>query len=203
MAITRGYLTLAEYKLYKDITSSDTNDDVILENIIESASRFIDNYTGQFFYKSTGATKYFTALDPNVLFIDNLYGITTLKTDENCDGTYEITWNTGQNTGDFYLMPFNASEDGLAYNRIEVNPEGDYVFPPNIKGVQIAGDWGYSAVPDAIRQACYEIVNSYHGHRSGQNLTGEAQITAAGVVITPDSIPASAREILNAYRRPY
>lgn len=203
MAITNGYLTLAEFKAYKDITSSDTTDDAVIEKIIEGASRFIDDITGQTFYSDTGETRYFTATDNEVLFIDNLYGITTLKTDEDQDGTYENTWNTGQTTGDFYLMPFNAAIKGRPYSWIEASDEGDYTFPKTQKGVQIVGDWGYSAVPADIKMACYEIANAAYGRRSGQNLTGAAEVTAAGIVITPQDITPYARTIIASYKRGY
>ena len=170
----------------------------MIENIIEGASRFIDNMAGQFFYGDTGQTRYYTAKDSQILFIDNFYGVTTLKTDDDGDDTWD-TWNTGQTTGDFYLMPFNAS----TYSWIEINPDGDYVFPTNRKGVEIIGDIGYAAVPDEIRLACYEIVNAYHGRRSGQNLSGVAEVTAAGVVITPQDITPSAMSILKMYQRGY
>ena len=203
MAITNGYLTLAEYKAYKSITSSDTGDDAVIEKIIEGASRFIDNISGQTFYSDTGETRYFTAEHGDILFIPNLYGITTLKTDEDQDGTYENTWNTGQTTGDFYLMPFNASIEGRPYSWIQVNEEGDYVFPTTRKGVEIKADWGYSAVPADIKMACYEIVNAAHGRRTGQNLTGTAEVTGAGIVITPEDITPYARTILASYKRGY
>ena len=48
MAIVNGYCTLAELKSALRIT--DSTDDTLLENAIESASRRIDGYTGRFFY---------------------------------------------------------------------------------------------------------------------------------------------------------
>ena len=207
MAITNGYLTLVEFKNYKGGTGSfaaDTADDDVIENIIESASRFIDNLTGQFFYKDTGETRYYSAEFDDMLFTDNFYSIVTLKTDEDQDGTYENTWNTGQSTGDFYMMPFNAILDGKAYNRIEVSAEGDYTFPKGVqRGVEMTADWGYAAVPDIIKMACYEIANAAYGRRSGQNLTGNAEITGAGIVITPQDITPYARSLLAGYRRGY
>ena len=93
MAITNGYITLAEFKRYKGgMSVSNTGDDAVIEDMIEAASRFIDNMTGQYFYSDTG-TRYYTAKDYDILFIDNLQSPATLKTDEDGDGTYENTWN--------------------------------------------------------------------------------------------------------------
>ncbi len=204
MAIANGYCTLAEFRAEYKKTTTTGVDDNIIEALIESASRYIDNYCGRFFYTSTGLTVYYTPSFNDVIYIDDFYGLTTLKTDEDGDGTYENTWNTGQNTGDFYLMPFNASilgDTGKPYTYIEVNPEGDYTFPKAPKGVQIVGDFGWAAVPADIKVACLEIVNASYGRRSGQNMAGIAEVTAAGVVLTPADIPQSARGILRHYRR--
>jgi len=199
VAITNGYCTLGDFKNYKDITSSDTTDDDVLEKIIESASRFIDNQSGQRFYSSTGQTLYFTAEDANFLLVPNLQSVTTLKTDDDGDRTYEDTWTTG----DYDLMPYNASYQGVPYSWIQTTPESDYSFPLIEKGVEIKGDWGYSAVPDEIRLACIEIAHAANARRSGQNLTGIAEVTAAGVVISPEDITPFAKAILMQYQRAY
>lgn len=52
-----------------------------------------------------------------------------------------------------------------------------------------------------ITQACLEIATSAYRRRKGQNMSGVAQVTAAGVVITPQDVPGQAREILNKYVR--
>lgn len=203
MAITNGYCTLVEFRTnYKRASTSSETD--LIEDLVEAASRYIDNFCGQFFYSSTGLTVYYTPDDAYMIFVDSLYGITTLKTDEDGDGTYENTWNTGQNTGDFYLMPFNSSilgDTGKPYTYIEVNPEGDYTFPKRRKSVQIIGDFGWQTIPADIKLACMEITNASYGRRSGQNMTGIAEVTAAGVVLTPEDIPQSAKGILQKYRR--
>ena len=204
MAIDRGYITTAEFRAtYKGPTGSfDTG---LIEDLIEGASRYIDNQTYRFFYTSTGQTIYYTPELHDTLFVNDLYGITTLKTDEDGDGTFENTWNTGANTGDFWLMPFNAGVLGnsgsFCYQWLDINPEGAYTFPKAPRSVQIVGDFGWSGVPADIKQACYEITNASYGRRSGQNMTAVAEVTAAGVVLTPEDIPQSARKIINAYRR--
>ncbi|MBU2249808.1 MAG: hypothetical protein KKD77_23880, partial [Gammaproteobacteria bacterium] len=58
----------------------------------------------------------------------------------------------------------------------------------------------WNPMPDII-QACLEISASAYRRRKGQGMTGAAQVTAAGVVITPQDVPGQAREILNKYER--
>jgi len=203
MAIDRGYITLAEFRLYKK--TSNTGMDDMLEDLVEASSRYIDNQCNRFFYTSTGQTIYYTPEMSDTLLIHDIYGITTLKTDEDGDGTYENTWSTSLSTGDFWLMPFNADKFGnsgsYCWNRLDINPEGAYTFPKAQHSVQLIADFGWSGVPADIKQACMEIVNAAYGRRTGQNMSAVAEVTAAGVVLTPADIPQSARAIIDAYRK--
>lgn len=133
----------------------DKTNDVVLEVAIEAASRWIDHRTGQFFYDSTGATYYYTPEDHKILFTDPIQSVTTLKTDEDGDRTYETTWSTG----DYDLYPLNASNHSRPYSWIEINPEGDETFPLNAKSTQIVGDFGWSAVPKPIKEACLMLTS--------------------------------------------
>lgn len=149
MAITNGYATLSEIKARLAVPTADTGDDTVLEAVIEAASRAIDGFTGRQFY-ATSATRYFTAEAGDLLFVDDLLSVTTLKTlTANSAGTrtYGDTWATT----DYDLEPFNVTP----YTRIRTNPGGRYAFPTEAKGVEIAGSWGYSSTaPDAINEAC-------------------------------------------------
>jgi hypothetical protein len=189
-------LTLAEFKAYVDDQgNTDTTDDGVMEDIIEAASRYIDRQTNQFFYDDEDATRYYTPEANDFLITDPIQSITTLKTDSDGDRTYEDTW---QST-DYDLMPFNP--ENSSYTWIETTPDGDYSFPKIKKGVEITGDFGYASTPDDIKLACMEIAKAAYSRRYGQNMTGNAEVTAAGVVITPQDIPAFARSIIRGYRR--
>lgn len=147
MAITNGYATLAEIKARLSIPTATTTDDAILEAVVEAASRSIDAATGRVFYATT-ATKYYTADDGNLLFVDDLITVTTLKTDADGDRTYEDTWATT----DYDLEPYNTSPKV----QIRLAPNGARYFPSTRKGVEIAGSWGYNATgsyPDMINEA--------------------------------------------------
>lgn len=155
MAITNGYGDLRGYKLrYYDGDTDDNQDDAIIESAIESVSRLIDKITDKRFYAST-QTRYFTAEHPDWLSVPDLISVTTLKTDDDGDRTYENTWDTG----DYDLTPFNAqsdTDDPMPYTAIETTPLGDESFPVIRRGVEIAGSWGYASSPPApIVEACY------------------------------------------------
>jgi len=148
MSITNGYCTLNELKQRLDI--KDNDDDSTLNAVIESASRMIDDHCGRHFFADAAATRYFTARCNDYLDIDDCYGVTTLKTDDDGDRTYENTWDDS----DYDLMPFNADDTGWPYTWIEPTPDGDYLFTRMRKGVEITGNWGWSETPKPIKEAC-------------------------------------------------
>ena len=57
------------------------------------------------------------------------------------------------------------------------------------------------AVEPQIEQACRMIVKNFYHNRFGQNTSAVATITAAGVVLAPEDIPASAIKIMQSFRR--
>jgi hypothetical protein len=154
MAITNGYATLVEFKSrYYPAGLVDTSEDSMIESIVEGVSRWIDKHCGRHFYLASGVTRYYTALDGDYLQVDDLLVVTTLKTDEDGDRTYERTWAST----DYDLHPYNAAvaSQEQPYTWIETAPNGRYAFPTGRKGVQIVGNWGYaSAVPPMIKEAC-------------------------------------------------
>ena len=132
------YASIADLKGILGITS--TTDDTVMRKILESSSRVLDNYCNRTFVTQT-ATKYFDGAIK--LWLPDLLSITTLKTDEGNDGTYENTYDTT----DYYLYGVGLEDTLNTFPkiRLEINPEGDYSgFAPGYKhGVEIAGIWGY------------------------------------------------------------
>lgn len=151
MTITNGYTTLQTAKTALGIPLDELSEDSLLEATVESVSRMIDEYTGRRFYATT-ETRYYSPVDSDTLLVDDLLTVTTLKTDENADGIFEITWTTS----DYHLLPFNASTNGHPYTRIEATGYGNYSFPVSVKkAVQIAGSFGYSTTaPKQVAEAC-------------------------------------------------
>lgn len=199
MTITNGYCTLAEIKERRKITSTNAGDDTQIEDMVEAASRYIDDYTSRRFHSTTAdETRTFNALARERCYPGDLLSITTLKTDDDGDRTYENTWAVT----DYDLMPTNAALDGLPYTIIQVSPDGDYSFPRHTKAIQIVGKFGYSTTaPASIKAACISIVLRMYQNRFGQTADGQAIVTAAGSVIMPSDIPSDAITLLNPFRR--
>lgn len=196
MTIANGYCTIAEFKaqLYEGTTSTNANDDTVIEDLIEAASRYIDNQTGRRFYaNSNDETRYYKATSSGRIFTDDIVSVTTLKIDLDIDRSYETTLAAT----DYDLCPLNAALNGEPYTYIERPPLGQYPYPSHNKSVQIIGKFGYSSTtPDDIKQACLAISMSLYQSRRGVGVEGVAQITGAGVVITPKDVPQFAARII-------
>lgn len=150
MALTNAYCTLNQVKASLRIPVSDTVDDALLELAINAASRDIDQATERQFFSAV-ATRVYTPRDSYVTDTDDIVSITTIKTSTAADGVFDTTWTAS----DYQLEPLNGISGGLAVPFDAIRAVGDYTFP--ISGaeatVQVAGTFGFSAVPVAIEQA--------------------------------------------------
>lgn len=159
MTITNGYATLAEFlSRYVPAAGTDTARDTTIEQTITAVSRAIDLLGPRRFWVNAAdalETRYFTVkkiIDGKFWLPDDVVSITTLASDNDGDGTYEITWATT----DYKLGPPNAALDGWPYNNIRRLPFGLYWFPEGIEdGLKIIGRFGFPAVPAQITEACY------------------------------------------------
>ena len=188
MAITNGYCTLKEYKLrFRKSAIDSVEDDPVLEDVITAVCREIDVLTSRRFY-SASETRYYTPEMADRLYVDDLISITTLKTDEDGDRTYENTWTTS----DYDLMPLNASLRGEPYSWIDITPNGDYTFPILAKSIELAGSFGWSAVPAQIREAslmgAHRLMKRFDTPLgvSASAAVGEIQIAVTSLRSDPD-----------------
>lgn len=184
MAITNGYATLAEFKKHIDTTSTNADDDAVIEDIIEGISRLIDAECRRHFYQVTEA-RYFTAQDLDVLFCGDISTTTGLeiKTQLNSDGTYQYTWAST----DYNLLPYSP-RFGFPYTWIETSRDTRYSFDLYKKGNKITATWGWAAVPDEVKTACLEESANEYRRRNGENSSTTATITGAGVVLSPQGL---------------
>ena len=154
MALTNPYCSLAELKAALRIT--DSVDDDLLELSINGASRQIDGYCERVFY-STSDTRVYTPQTSLICEIDDLVSITSLKTSSIYGANFDVTWSAT----DYQLEPLNGLAGGTTTPYTRIRAIGNYLFAklPAWGGgegatVQVVGTFGYSAVPDAVKQAC-------------------------------------------------
>ncbi len=142
MAITNSYATIDDLKARLDIKSADQ--DTVLEQVIEAASRQIDGWCGRAF-ASGNDVRHMTADSYDLLILpEELHGVTSFAVDRDGDGIYETTWLVS----DLYLQPYPGPFQ-------VVRPRNGQAFPTHRNAVQIAGSWGFGAdVPAPVREAC-------------------------------------------------
>ena len=195
MAITNGYCTLAEVKAALRLT--DNADDTLLENAIEGASRRIDGYCGRFFYKTSATAVSLIARTFYVVTTDDISSATNLvvKTDTTGDGTYDTTWTIGV---DYQLEPLNSVILQRPYRRISAI--GAKTFPLNVPPspplVQVTAEWGWSSVPDDIREATVLLaMRGFARYNSALGVVGFGDMAMNVRAVDPD-----VREMINPYR---
>lgn len=149
MAIENGYVTLKQLQAHVQANgggSFSVEDNFNMEVAIEAVSRWIDNQFDNTNFYGVNEIRYYTATYRDLLYIDDLISVTTLKTDEDNDQIYEVTWATT----DYFLEPRNArvkanDRDKQPYRQIRVNTNGDNSFTVGWDyTVEIDGVWGYT-----------------------------------------------------------
>jgi hypothetical protein len=152
-------------------------DDGLLGKAVRAASRSIDAYCHRrFWLDPVPVARTFRPQDWTRVELPDIGSTAGLvvRTDDNADGTFETTWTLGT---DFLLEPLNADADGGAWRYWKLVAVGPYRFPvrdglgsPLIwgnawgtvyegtsfglrPGLQVTARWGWSAVPEAVREA--------------------------------------------------
>ena len=189
MAITNGYATLSDLKIRLGISTTDSNRDAALEQMIEASSRQIDGWTARTFYTQTAA-RILTAAYPDVLELDkDLISITTLETDEYGDRVFETTWDAT----DYEL------DGDTPYRTVFLAPGGTRAFPTGRRRVRITGAWGYATtVPAPIREAT--LLMSARLYKRKDAPFGVAGSAEHGQLQTISSIDPDVKQLIQQFR---
>lgn len=151
MAIVNGYATLNELKARLSIPVSDTADDGILEAVIEAASRAIDKFCNRYFFSTApGQVRYFTPASEVLTFLEDCQAVTAVATDRNLDRT----WSNIIPAADYELGPLNNPSMSFPYTELRMKPLAGESFDLGMEMVKVTGTYGFSAVPDAVNEAC-------------------------------------------------
>ena len=194
MAIVNGYCSLADVKSSARIT--DNVDDSMLELAVESASRLIDSYTQRYFYNAGTATRLFAPQDSYVTEIDDLTTLTTLQTSDG--DNFGTTWAAK----DYQLEPLNGVVDGLTgYPATRIRAVDDFLFNylDGEATVRIAGVWGWSAVPTAVKQAT--VIQAARIFKRNDSPLGIAGFGEMGAIRVGTQLDPDVKQLIEAYRK--
>lgn len=184
---TNGYATLAELKARLDITG--TENDPVLEQVIDAASRQIDGWCGRAFSAGSAARSLTADAWDLLILPDDLHSLTAIAVDRDGDLVYETAWATT----DIGLAPSPGP------SRI-VRPRNGKAFPMHADAVQITGAWGYGPdVPAPIREACLlQATRLFKRKDAPFGVTGSPE---HGQLQTISRVDPDVRELIEPYKR--
>jgi len=194
VAILNGYATLVQVKAALRIT--DSTDDALLEQAIESASRRIDGYCGRFFYQTIATVVQIRATEFSTQLVKDISDTTVIvKSQNDGTGTFATTWLQGT---DYMLEPLDASIVGVPYTAITAI--GGKVFTASVPNapptLQVSALWGWAAVPSDVREACVLLsMRQFARLNAALGVVGFADMAVTVRAVDPD-----VRDLLNPYR---
>lgn len=189
-----AYAQVADVKLYRGIASGETDDDTLIETLLDAAQSVIDGYCDRTFDYTTTSTKYFDAVedvDGRRLYLgDDLAAIVTLT---NGDGA--VVASTSYTT-----VPRNETPYREIVLKSGSTVSWDYTNDPE-DAITIRGRWAYGmTIPAAIQQAAIRLAAYFYAQKDAQ-VFDVTMYPDAGVMTVPQGIPRDVQELLRPYRR--
>lgn len=146
------YVQVEEFKSTIELSGTSFSDEDV-KIALKAACRAIDEICGRRFYPDSDAlqVRYYSPDDMWTLYVDDIVTITSLKTDDGGDGTFENTWTV--NT-DYIAEPLNAAADAQPWTKLCVHPTGTHYFPTNFpRSVELTGKFGWLTPPAQVEEA--------------------------------------------------
>jgi hypothetical protein len=161
VTITNGYATQQEAKAWLNVQDASL-DDLIVDSLVNAASRAVDGYCGRYFYADSAATaRVYVADNYYCVTIDDLWDTATavVKTDSGQDGTFETTLTVSTQ---YMFEPINGVVGGISgWPATRVRLVGGTLFTSATYGrpqLQVTAKWGWVAVPAPVKQATLQVV---------------------------------------------
>jgi len=195
VAIVNGYVTRADVQNALGLgTATLVPDSEEIDQVVTAVSRTIDDYCGRFFYSVAG-TVTFTADDYLFLPIGDWSSVTSVKTDENNDGTCEVTLTSGTD----YRLATNKVVPGWPYTAIQITSFGSHTLPLGVtEGVEVVGTRGWSQPPAPIVAAA--LLQSTRVHARRQTPYGVAGSPEGGIVRLLSRLDPDVELMIRPYR---
>lgn len=190
-----SYITTDELRAFVGAVSSII--EPMLSDACVSASAEVNSYCGRTFTTDTVVSpRRFNVVAPSYVVIDDAYQIDTIKTDSTDDGVFDTTWSAN----DYELEPLNGVSGGSSgWPTTLVRAVGTLYFPVGRRTtVEVAGKWGWAAVPAPVRQAT--LLLAAETLKAREAPFGVAGIDAMGAVVRVRQNAMVAAK-LNPFRR--
>jgi hypothetical protein len=184
------YIALSELKTFLGYSGSGQDDN--LNMAIDAASRAIDSYCGRFFHQTSLQTRYYDCEFPDFADVDDISTTTGLVVKSlQADGTVDTTYTL--NT-DYYLYPLNAANEtpAMPFNKIvmAISNSGELLPTGHRKSLSVYAKFGFSAVPEAVKQAAAIQSSRYWQRRhSTMGFSGNPETAEAPVIFLSELDP--------------
>jgi hypothetical protein len=147
---------------------TDTADDVLISELIDQVSAWIQSYTGRKFVPDNAATYVFDTQAGYVLYVPRgirlitSIGYASLSHQPDSGGVY-----TTLAAADYLLRP-RPPADGWPYTEVHLSRATTRVFGTIENGVTITGNFGFATTPLDITAVCIDaVVAAYNVRKMG------------------------------------
>ena len=164
-------ITLREYKNFAGLTGESENAKINV--IIPAISQAVKTYCGTSFidYYSTDKTEYYDIKDKytNAIILDEspIVSITSIAERESQSDSYTtLIFENSDSSGKYdYVVDYNAD------TIFRTTATGDKMFPQGRRAVKVVYKSGYSATPEDLKLACFDLVKYYLKDERKANLS--------------------------------
>ncbi len=197
------YASIEELRAHLGDTRHKSIPEDELRKALMVASRSIDQWTGRRFWKdSVPTTRRYRPLNCGYIDVMDIASTDDLvvSVDPNAIGSYSQTWVLDT---DFILSPDNPDSDGFgAYSWDRLEAIGNYGFPVSSRRptVRITAYHGWSAIPEAIREAT--IIKATSLYKRGDAPFGIAGSQEFGLVRLSRFEDPDVIKLVDPYRPP-
>ena len=189
-----AYAHISDVKLYRGIPADNTDDDALLESLLDAAQSAIDGYCDRTFDYTTTSTRYYDAVedvDGRRLYLDT--DCAEIVTITNGDGT--VVAGTS-----YVTVPRNSTP----YREIVLKSDSgvDWTYEDSHEdAISVRGRWAYGmTIPAAIQQAAIRLAAYMYAQKDAQ-VFDVTMYPDAGVMTVPQGMPRDVQELLRPYRR--
>lgn len=191
-----GYCTTDEV-LQRIGHSGATSSDLLqkIEDAIESATIQIDSDTGRVFTASTATRTFGVGGHTYELRLPDFTAITTLKFDDDDDGIYETTVSS-----DDYELDTLYERVGWPFDMVRLLERSFPCGGRRRRRIEVAGTWGWAAVPSPINQAC-SLLAARTAQRASRALFGVESFGEVGASFIRTNDP-DYMKLIGPYTRP-
>jgi hypothetical protein len=178
----------------------DNVDDTRIELAVRAATSMIQQYCQrQFTTDTTASSKIYVAENPNLVFTEDFYTISSLvvATDTGRNGIFSTVWSAA----DYQLEPLNSETYGEAWPYHTLRAVGGYYFPMYYGEalVRITAKWGWAEVPSAVKQAA--VLQAITVFKSSDAPFGATPFAETGILRLRSALHPTAAALVQDYRK--